>query len=99
MDKYNDATFVFVSDDIEWCKRVFDNNKNVFVENQPDVLDLFLMSKISHNIIANSSFSWWGAWLNENDEKTVTSPFHWFGPKNKHLERKDLTPCSWEVII
>lgn len=98
MEKYNDAKFVFFSDDIEWCKNTFDN-KNIFIENQPDVLDLFLMSNIQNNIIANSSFSWWGAWLNENHEKTVISPFRWFGPKNSNLKRADLTPNCWEVVV
>ena len=81
------------------------NNENfpilynyVFIEKQDDVLDLYLMSKITNNIIANSSFSWWAAWLNENEDKVVVAPKVWFGPKNQHLNRKDLTPEEWILV-
>jgi len=99
MDKYHDANFVFFSDDIEWCKQTFKGKNFTFIEKQPDVLDMFLMSRICHNIIANSSFSWWGAWLNQIDAQTVVAPSRWYGPKNSHLQRKDLTPPSWDVMI
>ena len=94
----SDSTYVFFSDDIEWCKKTFKSEKNVFIEKQDDVLDLYLMSNIANNIIANSSFSWWGAWLNDNKDKTVIAPKIWFGPKNQHLNRKDLTPEEWILV-
>lgn len=58
--------------------------------------DLYLMSQCRHNIIANSSFSWWGAWLNDNPEKIVIAPKKWFnkGPKDTY----DLYPEGWIVI-
>jgi hypothetical protein len=56
------------------------------------------MSRIPNNIIANSSFSWWAAWLNENEDKTVIAPRAWFGPKNQHLSKKDLTLEEWTLI-
>jgi len=99
MEKYNGAKFVFFSDDIDWCKQTFANKNSIFIEKQPDVMDMFLMSKITHNIIANSSFSWWGAWLNQSEKQTVVCPGNWFGPKNSHLITKDLTPTSWNVIV
>jgi hypothetical protein len=99
MEKFtDDYNFVFFSDDIEWCKETFKNQNNIFIEKQDDVLDLYLMSKIPNNIIANSSFSWWAAWLNENENKVVISPKEWFGPRNYHLSRKDLTPEEWIII-
>ena len=56
------------------------------------------MSMIQNNIIANSSFSWWGAWLSEIEDKKVLTPPVWFGPKNTHLTMKDLIPETWEMV-
>tara|TARA_B110000211_G_C14062851_1_gene546384 strand:- start:496 stop:1338 length:843 start_codon:yes stop_codon:yes gene_type:complete len=55
--------------------------------------DMRLMSICNHNIIANSSFSWWGAWLNKNPEKTIIAPKRWFA--NKKIENKDIIPKGW----
>ena len=99
MKEFPDShTFVFFSDDIEWCKKTFKGNNNIFIEKQDDVLDLYLMSKITNNIIANSSFSWWAAWMNENKDQKVIAPSAWFGPKNMHLSKKDLLPEEWKVL-
>ena len=98
MSRFPKSTkFVFFSDDIEWCKETF-GSRHIYIENQEDVLDLYLMSKIKNNIIANSSFSWWGAWLSELEDKKVLTPPVWFGPKNTHLTMKDLIPDSWEMV-
>lgn len=59
--------------------------------------DMFLMSQCRHNIIANSSFSWWGAWLNNNPDKIVIAPKHWFNVKNVDLY-KDIVPENWTKI-
>jgi len=98
MSLFKDKSFVFFSDDIEWCKNTFNNDKNIFIDNQDDVLDLYLMSKIKNNIIANSSFSWWAAWLNQNKDKQIIAPKNWFAHKNSHLNIKDLIPENWIVI-
>lgn len=58
--------------------------------------DLFLMSQCRHQIIANSSFSWWGAWLNEYAGKQVISPTQWFA--TGQLDAMDLIPASWYRI-
>ena len=92
--------FVYFSDDIEWCKETFKDVNSIFIEKQDDVLDLYLMSKIKNNIIANSSFSWWAAWLNTNENKRVICPSSWFGPRNSHLNvaMEDLIPENWQII-
>lgn len=76
----NPAYFVF-SDDIKWCKEQFklETNASVrYVENKSAFVDFHLMSKCNHNIIANSTFSWWAAWLNDSLGKIVISPKKWF---------------------
>ena len=56
------------------------------------------MSLCKHNIIANSSFSWWGAWMNQNSNKKVVSPIKWFGKSLNGHDTKDLIPEKWERI-
>jgi hypothetical protein len=55
------------------------------------------MSLCTHNIIANSSFSWWGAWLNENKDKKVIAPINWFGPSS-NFYTGDIIPEKWIKI-
>ena len=88
--------YVF-SDDINWCKTNLKFKNMVFVEGNDDVEDLWLMSLCDHNIIANSSFSWWGAWLNINPNKKVISPKRWFGEQT-NLSSDDIIPVSWTKI-
>lgn len=79
--------FVF-SDDIAWCREHIRVEGNIhFVTHQQEAAwDIMLMSNCRHHIIANSSFSWWGAWLNRSDEKIVVMPKAWF----KHLDAEQL---------
>jgi hypothetical protein len=61
-------------------------------------MDMILMSNCKHNICANSSFSWWGAWLNQNPDKIVITPKQWFKTPNSGQVENDLIPESWLKI-
>lgn len=95
-----DTLFLIFSDDIAWCKENFPDlpEKFKFVEGSEDYMDLQLMSMCKNNIIANSSFSWWGAWLNENPNKIVVAPSNWFGPAFPNHDTKDLYCENWIKI-
>jgi hypothetical protein len=92
--------FFIFSDDPEWCK------KNITLDQPFEIvdvntkenshLDMYLMSQCRHNIIANSSFSWWAAWLNQHADKRVIAPKNWFSDKT--INTIDIIPQSWRVI-
>ncbi len=90
----NNHEFMFFSDDIEWCKETFSGSSIVFANNRSDLQDLKQMSEAAHNIIANSTFSWWSAWLNKNTNQRVIAPKPWTN-ENTH---KDILPKHWETI-
>jgi hypothetical protein len=76
---FNDTTFLIFSDNINWCKHTFIGDNFIFIEGEEDYIDLYLISMCKNNIIANSSFSWWGSWLNQNKNKKIIAPSKWFG--------------------
>ncbi len=86
-----DHIFVF-SDDINWCKENLKFDNMIFIEGNDEVEDIWLMSLCKNNIIANSSFSWWSAWLNKNENKKVIYPKNWFGPQVNSLVS---VPKNW----
>lgn len=92
-DNIGDPTFFFFSDDIEWVKENIKTEKAVYVDtgNSCPEHDLFLMSQCRHHIIANSSYSWWGAWLNKREDKVVISPKKWFNDRAYHLASPEWT--------
>ena len=94
----NDTTFLIFSDDTDWCKENFVGDNFKIIEGFNDINDLYLMSKCKNNIIANSSFSWWGAWLNNNKGKTVIAPNKWFGSAKKDLMTDDVYCENWIKI-
>jgi len=110
LDYYNNAVskitrlvrtphFFIFSDDLAWCKNnIRLNFPTTFIDHGADknYEDLILMSKCKHNIIANSSFSWWGAWLNDNPDKIIIAPEKWLKDPNRTTE--DLIPSGWLKI-
>ncbi len=98
--KISQPKFFVFSDDVEWVKSnliidydvtFVDHNKGKY-----SYQDLILMSKCKHNIIANSSFSWWAAWLNQNANKIIIAPEKWFKDKSKLTT--DLICNTWITI-
>lgn len=94
-----DALFVVFSNDIAASKvELYGLSKNIcFIEGNSYYHDFYLMSLCTHNIISNSSFSWWAAYLNKNPEKIVITPSAWFTPESG-INAKDLIPAAWITI-
>ena len=68
-----------------WVKNV------IFIQDEPNYIDFYLLSLCKHNIITNSSFGWWSAWLNQNPMKIVVRPAYWV----KGLPTQDVCPEKW----
>ncbi len=90
------SLFVISSDNLEFAKKNMPPSaKNVvFLENEPHYIDFYLLSFCKHNIIANSSFGWWSAWLNQNPNKKVVRPSKLING----FDIKDVYPESWITI-
>lgn len=93
-------SFLIFSDDINWCKQHFDQKNIFFFEENDELINLIAMSLCDHNIIANSTFSWWGAYLNKNKHKTIIAPKIWVSPRlsNFSVLSKDVVPDDWIKI-
>jgi hypothetical protein len=87
--------YLVFSNDIAWCKTVFRGTPFTFIEDDSNV-ELFLMGQCAHNITSNSSFSWWGAYLNNNPDRQIIAPQKWF-VTNKYSSR-DIVPLKWIKI-
>ena len=102
IQKFNKKINFFVfSDDINWCKKNL-KFKNVIIINSNEKRipheDVHLMSLCNHNIISNSTFGWWGAWLNQNEIKKVIAPNRWFLNDKLELQSKFIVCDSWIKI-
>ena len=103
-----DQPVIVFSDSIDWVKEQEFFSGDRFLHSEPDdkyadgsftpYTDLCLMSLCSHAIIANSSMSWWGAWLQTNSNKKVIAPKMWFGPDYKDKDTKDLYYPNWIIL-
>ena len=109
MMEYGIITFLVFSDDIEYCKKIFDHLKDTFVFVNWNIgentwQDMAMMSYCDSNIITNSSFSWWGAWLNNRTGKHVIAPKPWNrrelidSDKYYTYTFGDVVPQTWERV-
>jgi len=99
-DRISDPYFFVFSDDIDWARANFlpmFDNMEVVPGNEGDDSwqDMYLMSTCHHNIIANSSFSWWAAWLNNNRDKVVIAPQNWFATAELNNDIHQRIPAGW----
>ena len=98
--QYGTVAFVFFSDDPAWVNETFlrqlPGSILIKINGGADSWkDMYLMSKCRHHIIANSSFSWWGAWLNDTIDKTVVAPKIWFADEKRNEATTHLIPANW----
>lgn len=99
----NADKYIIFSDDIPWCKEKFKGDKFYFFDNgeqyknnmEYDLFELQVMASLNHNIIANSSYSWWAAFLNQNKNKIVIAPKIWFG----HNYAKTICKYNYETML
>lgn len=100
-EKIVGAKFFIFSDDINWARENIkvNNSEIIFIcnnEEENDIADFYLMQHCKHNIIANSTFSWWAAYLNPNPNKIVIAPQKWFNDTS--FNTKDLFPPNWILM-
>jgi hypothetical protein len=97
--KLKGISYYIFSDDIGWCRDNFILDNSYYIDwnkGSDSYIDLQLMSLCKHNIIANSSFSWWAAWLNSNPDKIIIAPIKWFSTKK--YDSKNIIPDRWVRI-
>jgi hypothetical protein len=101
-ERVDAPVFYFFSDDMDWVKENFKSTENsYFVDFNKGTTaynDMRLMSLCKHNIIANSTFSWWGAWLNQYPGKIVIAPKNYYKKENKNKEKPNIMPESWILL-
>lgn len=103
ISRIKDPEFFVFSEDFEWIKENlnFENYPVTYIDwnkGKNSYIDMQLISLCRHNIIANSSFSWWAAWLNINQDKIVIAPDRWFQDDQKNSLLDDFYPDGWKKI-
>lgn len=96
-ERIENPRFYIFTDDLEWAREKYSGENITVVDgnrNASSYVDMFLMSKCKHNIVANSTFSWWGAWLNSNPNKLVLSPPKWLN----NFEEAQVACADWILI-
>jgi hypothetical protein len=98
LELVGDYSHIFIfSDDKEWVKNNIVLNNVTYVNEDEDYKELWMMSLCSNNIICNSTFSWWGSFLNKNSNKKIIAPSLWFGPRGPR-NHQDIFQSYWTII-
>ena len=87
--------YLVFSNDIQWCKKTFVGKPFTIME-EDSFTELFLMGKCAHNVIANSAFSWWGAYLNDKQDRHIIAPKKWFATTK--MSDINIIPLNWIKI-
>jgi len=95
--QYQNVDFIIVSDDIQWAKQNIKGENIYYSDLSDEIKDFCLLSSCDHNINANSTFSWWAAYLNNNPNKKICVPSEWY-TKEANCDIKDLIPEKWIKI-
>lgn len=99
MEEFKGYEFLVMSDDLEWVKNNFNyENIHLIPYNKNAFVHLCAFSMCSHQIIANSTFSWWGATLNNNIEKRVIAPYTWMNDSSGNLLEMNICPKNWKRL-
>jgi len=98
MRLFPEALFVVFSDDMKWCRQYLKGDCIRYFQGSSMYCDMAGMATCDHHIISNSTYAWWGAWLNPSLTKRVVRPAVWWGPKTAHLDDHDICPESWEKV-
>ena len=97
-DKYDNFKLYIFSDAPEWVENNFHvDYDTTFIEGNDESEDLYIMKLCKHHIIANSTFSWWAAWLNKNPDKIVIAPQQWYNDTVKN-KSQNIIPDKWIKI-
>jgi hypothetical protein len=97
IERLGETSIVVFSDDMEWCREHIGWAKPIrYIDGNEDHEDLFLMTQCQHHIIANSSFSWWGAFLSRN--RSPIYPTKWYGPAHAIIDPTLMFPDGWVGI-
>ena len=93
-----DFTLVLFSDDFATARPMFERYGEVACCEKNHAVSLAVMSLCKYHVIANSTFAWWGAWLNPAPDKIVIAPRDWLGPRRRHLGSEDVYCDGWIVV-
>lgn len=93
-----ETLFIVSTNNLSSTKRIIPKEAKVYyIEDEPHYINLYLLSYCKHNIITNSTFGWWGAWLNQNPNKIVVVPEPWFNPQSPYTDH-EIVPDEWIQI-